>query len=49
MAPLAFVLDSATIPPTTILVSPLEDAPAGKDIVESFEPLSPPPRLGFAA
>jgi len=49
MAPFAFVLDSATIPPTTILVSRLQDAPPSEDISLRIKPLSPPPRFGFAA
>jgi hypothetical protein len=49
MAPVAFVLEASMALRTTTLVSRLAQAPAGKDIVQSFEPHSPPPRLTAAA
>lgn len=49
MAPVTFVPEESAELHTTTLVSRLAFAPSSNDIVQSFEPLSPPPRLAAAA
>jgi hypothetical protein len=49
VAPVSFVLEESMAPRTTTLVARLAPTPPSKSIAQSFEPLSPPPRLAATA
>jgi hypothetical protein len=49
IAPVLFLLDGCNEPRIPALIERLPDIRESKDLLQSFDPLSPPPRLPAAA